>query len=101
MLFYLFCMFDDYWRINHRSRNSAGKASSRHQFYEDYILTKNILKLLLSQMTGKPRGETKVGPEGPTPCPCAGPPPGARPHGVVALANMGQPPFAYFFPPKP
>ena len=25
MLFYLVCMFDDYWRINHRSRNSPGK----------------------------------------------------------------------------
>ena len=25
MLFYLFCMFDDFWRINHRSQNSAGK----------------------------------------------------------------------------
>ena len=26
MLFHLFCMFDDYWRINHRSQNSAGKS---------------------------------------------------------------------------
>ena len=26
MLFYLFCMFDDYWRINHRSPESAGKS---------------------------------------------------------------------------
>ena len=26
MLFYLFCMFDDYWRINHRSKESAGKS---------------------------------------------------------------------------
>ena len=27
MLFYQFYMFDDYWRINHRSRNSAGKST--------------------------------------------------------------------------
>ena len=26
MLFYMFSMFDDYWRINHQSRNSAGKS---------------------------------------------------------------------------
>ena len=26
MLFYLFSMFDDYWKINHRSPESAGKS---------------------------------------------------------------------------
>ena len=51
MLFHLFCMFDDFWRINQRSQNSAGKGPSRHHISKDQQLTKNIPKLLFCQMT--------------------------------------------------
>jgi hypothetical protein len=37
MLFHLFCMFHDYWRIAHRSQDSAGKSTVRMQYC--YIVT--------------------------------------------------------------
>ena len=101
MLFYLFCMFDDYWRINHQSRNSAGKASSRHQYYKDQLLTKNIPKLLLSQMTeGAKRGGQGWDPGAHTMW-WRGPPPDAPPRGVASLAHHGRSPFAYVIPRNP
>ena len=33
MLFHLFCMFHDYWRIAHRSQDSAGKSTVRMQYF--------------------------------------------------------------------
>ena len=51
MLFYLFCMFHDYWRIIHRSQKSDGKASSGHHISEDQQSVENMRKVLLFQMT--------------------------------------------------
>ena len=34
MLFHLFCMFDDYWRMDHRSLNSAGKSTVKIQYLQ-------------------------------------------------------------------
>ena len=34
MLFYLFCMFGNYWRINHRSQNSAGKSTVKKLYLQ-------------------------------------------------------------------
>jgi hypothetical protein len=33
MLFLLFCPFDDYWRINCRSQNSAGKRTVKTPYF--------------------------------------------------------------------
>jgi hypothetical protein len=33
MLFLLFCMFDDYWRINCQSQNSAGKRTIKTLYF--------------------------------------------------------------------
>jgi len=33
MLFHLFCMFDDYWRINCRSQDSAGKRTVKIPYF--------------------------------------------------------------------
>ena len=99
MLFYLFCMFDDYGGTNHRSSESAGKSVPRHHIYESPFRKTIIDKFLLSQMTGEPKGGAKVGPQGPTPCGGTATPPGARTRGVAALAHQGSLPFAYIIPP--
>ena len=97
MLFYLFCMFDDYWRINHRSPESAGKSVVktpylRNSFSEDDHRQVPIIP---------DDGGNQVVPVGPTPPGGAAPPPDARAGGVVALAHRGQPPFVYFYPRDP
>ena len=98
MLFYLFCMFDDYGRKITGALNLVEKASSRLHIYEDPFLTKIIVKFLLSQMTGGAKRGNQLVHVGPTPPGGADGPPGTRAGGVVALAHRGQPPFAYFYP---
>ena len=99
MLFYLFCMFDDYGGTNHRSPESAEKASSRHHIYETPFLKTIIDKFLLFQMMGEAkRGDPGGACEAYTTWQ-RGCPPGVRAGGVMALAYRGQPPFVYFYPP--
>ena len=99
MLFYLFCMFDDYGGINHRSPESAGKCVVKTPYLRRPFSDKNHRQVPIIQMTGGAKRGTQVVHVGPTPPSGADGPPGARAGGVVALAHRGQPPFAYFYPP--
>jgi hypothetical protein len=42
-------MFDDYWRINCRSQNSAEKGLSRYNISEDQQFSENTQKFLFCQ----------------------------------------------------
>ena len=44
MLFHLFCMFHDYWRIEHRSQDSAGKSTVRTQYFGRSTVEGNYTK---------------------------------------------------------
>ena len=44
MLFHLFCMIHDYWRIAHRSQDSAGKSAVRMQYFGRSTVDGNYIK---------------------------------------------------------
>ena len=44
MLFHLFCMFHHYWRIEHRSQDSAGKSTVRTQYFGRSTVEGNYTK---------------------------------------------------------
>jgi hypothetical protein len=45
MLFHLFCMFHDCWRIAHRSQDSAGKSAIRMQYFGRSTVDGNLYYL--------------------------------------------------------
>ena len=99
MLFYLFCMFDDYGGTNHQSPESAGKSVVKTPYSRSSISKNNHRQVPIIQDDG---GSQKGGPRW---CP-RGPhnlvarmDPGVRVGGVVALAHRGRPSFVYFIPP--
>lgn len=109
MLFHLFCMFDDYWRINCQSHNSAGKRTVKiPYFWRSAIHGKHlevnsppgIPYLMIIAFLKKAKGKAEVGHQGPTPCHGAGYPLAAPPRGVVALAHHCRCPFEHFIPPQ-
>ena len=97
MLFHLFCMFDDYWRMNHRSLNSAGKSTVKIQYLQSSeYKTKNLEVPILPNAGGSQKGRTRWAPGGPGAAPIAAEPAPCE----AALAHLWQRPFAYFIPPK-
>ena len=65
MLFYLFFMFDDYWRINHRSQNSVGKSTIKTPILRRSVFDgKHSEAPIIPDDGGAKRG-AKVGPRGP------------------------------------
>ena len=67
MLFHLFCMFHHYWRIKHRSQDSAGKSTVRMQYFGRSTVEGNFTKIPIfpddgRSQKGKKRGAT-VGPD--------------------------------------
>jgi hypothetical protein len=64
MLFLLFSMFDDYWRIHCQSQDSAGKGLSRHHISEDQQFSENTQKFLFGQMTEVARRRGRGEPPG-------------------------------------
>ena len=69
MLFYLFCMFDDYWRINCRSQNSAGKRTVKIPYFGRTKIPRNYPEVpILSDDGGSRKGRlrwTRRGPHHP------------------------------------
>ena len=103
MLFHLFCMFDDYWRINCETRILLEKGLSRHHISEDQQFAENSLEFLFCQTPEAAKRGGKGGPPWAHTIPCRGaaPLPGAPPRGVVAQAHLSRCPFTYFIPQKP
>ena len=68
MLFHLFCMFDDYWRINCRSQNSAGKRTVKiPYFWRSVIRGKHPEVSILSDAGGSQKGRLRWATRGPHP----------------------------------
>ena len=67
MLFYLFCMFDDYWRINHRSPESSGKSVVKTPYLRRSYSDKNDREAPIIPDDGGAKRGTQVAPVGPTP----------------------------------
>ena len=66
MLFHLFCMFDDYWRIDHRSLESAGKSTVKIQYLRRSENKSNQAEVtILPDHGGGQRGSPRWGPGGP------------------------------------
>ena len=66
MIFYLFCMFHHYWRIIHRSQDSAGKSVVRIQyFWRSKILEKYTEAAILSDDGGSQKGSRRRATKGP------------------------------------
>ena len=94
MLFHLFCMFDDYWRMDHWSLNSVGKSTVKIQYLRRPENKTNQMEvIILPDHEGGRKGRAR----GPTPCGGAAPILAARPRGVATLAHLWPSPFAYFF----
>ena len=82
MLFHLFCMFDDYWRINCQSQNSAGKRTVKiPYFWRSVIRGKHPEVSILSDAGGSQKGRLRWATKGPHHA-MARPPPGPRHHVV-------------------
>ena len=72
MLFHLFCMFHDYWRIAHRSQDSAGKSTVRMQYFGTSTVDRNYMKNPIfpedeGSQKGEPRWAHLIGGRGPRP----------------------------------
>ena len=66
MLFHLFCMFDDYWRIDHRSLESAGKSTVKIQYLRRSENKSNQAEVtILPDHGGGQKGSPRWGPGGP------------------------------------
>ena len=90
MLFHLFCMFHHYWRIKHRSQDSAGKSTVRMQYFGRSTIDGNIPKLLFFRMMEPAKRGGRGGPPWP-------PPIGRRGHQAWHAAMWGggpRPPSA-------
>ena len=82
MLFHLFCMFDDYWRINCRSQNSAGKRTVKiPYFWKSAIRGKYPEVPILPDAGGSQKGRLRWATMGPHHV-VARPGPGPRHHVV-------------------
>ena len=101
MLFHLFCMFHDYWRIAYRSQDSAGKSTVRMQYFGRSTVDGNYMKNPIfpedeGSQKGEPRGP-EVGPPHRPARPKAWPRRPVR-RGPTALSRLLF--FAYVFVPK-
>ena len=68
MLFHLFCMFHDYWRIEHRSQDSAGKSTVRMQYFGRSKVEGNYTKNpIFPDDEGSQKGEPGAARVGPHP----------------------------------
>ena len=57
MLFHLFCMFDDYWRMDHRSLDSAGKSTVKIQYLRRSEIRSNQMETpILPDVGGSQKG---------------------------------------------
>ena len=66
MLFYLFCMFHHYWRIIHRSQDSAGKSIVKiRYFWSSAIRGKYTEASILSDDGGSQKGRPRWATVGP------------------------------------
>ena len=82
MLFHLFCMFDDYWRIDHRSLETAGKSTVKiHYLRRSEYKTKTVENIVLPDHGGSHEERPRWGPGGPHPL-LARPALDPREHGV-------------------
>ena len=66
MLFHLFCMFYNYWRIKHRSQNSAGKRTVKIPYLQRSALPGKHWRVPISPKDG---GSPKESRRGATGCP--------------------------------
>ena len=57
MLFHLFCMLHDYWRIAHRSQDSAGKSTVRMQYFGRSAIDRNYTENLIFPEDGDSQKE--------------------------------------------
>ena len=99
MLFYLFCMFDDYGGTSHRNPESAGKSVVKTPYLRSSSSEDNHRQVPIIPNDGGAKRGDLGGACGAHTTWRRGCPPGARAGGVVALAHRGQPPFVYFYPP--
>ena len=68
MLFHLFCMFDDYWRIDHRSLETPGKSTVKiHYLRRSKYKTKTVENITLPDHGGSHEERPRWGPGGPHP----------------------------------
>ena len=65
MLFHLFCMFHDYWRIIHRSQDSAGKSTVRMQYFGRPTIDGNYTENLIFPEDGASQKESRRAAMGP------------------------------------
>ena len=66
MLFHLFCMFDDYWRINCRSQDSAGKRTVKIQYFGRSIIPRKYTEVhILSEDPGSQKESRRGATGGP------------------------------------
>ena len=63
MLFHLFCMFHHYWRIKHRSQDSAGKSTVRTQYFGRSTVEGNYTKNPIFQDDEGSQKEEPAGPK--------------------------------------
>ena len=101
MLFHLFCMFHDYWRIPHRSQDSAGKSTVRMQYFGRSTIDGNYMKNpIFPEEEGSQKGEPRRAAMGPPHRPARAK---AWPRRLVRrgpTAPSGLLSFAYIFVPK-
>ena len=100
ILFHLFCMFHDYWRIEHRSQDSAEKAPSECNISEDQQLTEITRKILFFQKTELAKRRSRGGPPWAPHRPARAQAWPRRLVGRGPTAPSGLLSFAYFFVPK-
>jgi hypothetical protein len=55
-------MFDDHWRINCRSQDSAGKGPSRHHISKIRKIPEKYQKIIFYQKTEEARRRRREGP---------------------------------------
>ena len=97
MLFHLFCMFYNYWRIKYRSQISAGKRTVKIPYLRRSVLPGKHQRVPISPEDG---GRQKESLRGATPPPGAGQPWAVPGHGEAALAHLCRCLFAYFILPR-
>ena len=100
MLFHLFCMFYNYWRIKYRTQNSAGKRTVKIPYLRISALPGKHQRVLISPEDGESQKESRRGPHGTHTWSRRGPTPGRAWTGCGAPGPPLVPPFSVLHPPK-
>src|SRR4051812_28924139 len=101
MLFHLFCMIDDFWRMNRSSQDSDGKTVLQMQYSRRSENPRKYMEItIFPEDKGRQKEKWRRATGGPH-HPLVWAPWAAPPGGVDTLAHLWHRPLAYLFLPKP